>query len=231
MFTSGMDLLFQSAAWLREQGDMMAPDQKRVAFDTPESKAGLGAFFRVLRYAHPATADEWMQAFMRSELPVALSGPWLWRYCQKSMPPAELARVALVSPPGVPFLGGEHLVIWEHTTRVEEALRLVAHLASSQTAERCFSNRDAFLTLPARRDVLDGPIYASDPQFANLRAITEKARGFHAWRLSGTVQEQLQACLEAIARIVLADPAADIPRLLDEYVDPVAFRLNRALAA
>jgi multiple sugar transport system substrate-binding protein len=231
MPTSGMDLLFQSAAWLREQGDIMAPDQKHVAFDTPGAKAGLVAFFRLFRYSMPGTRSEWMGNFIHKKIPVCLNGSWLWDTCQKYMPPAELARVRLTSPPGVPFLGGEHLVIWEHTMRVEETLRLVAHLASPQTAERCFSNRDLFLTLPARRDVFDGPVFAAHLQRQNLRAIMEKASGFHAWRLSGTIQERLQQCLETIARAVLADPAADIPGLVDEHIDQAAFRLNLALSA
>ena len=114
------DLVHISSSWARANGgDFISPDGSKPLFAKPEAISGLINFFELFPFIPPAmrglSVEACTQAFARGETAVLVGG-------------AEIADDLLVSPyatqemrdnlgvttlPGVPWIGGDHLVIWK----------------------------------------------------------------------------------------------------------------------
>lgn len=239
----GVDLVHQAAAWLRGQGgDIMAEDGKRVSIDQPQSKAGLEKFFRLLRYIPPEALRDWVpqylttevrrdwwSMFLQGEIPVGLSGSWFWNQIRTSLPPERLSQIGITTPPGVPFFGSNHLVIWNHTAQVEGALDLVRYLASKAAYNKVPADAPGSSEFPARMDALDAPPFTTDPNYMAIRATIEKSRSFRQWHLGSMIEDRLTQAFYMIAQQVVGQPEAEIRPILDQHLNPLARHLNMVL--
>ena len=108
-------------------GDFTSPDGKKVLFASAEAKAGIYAYFDLARYmaAEMRDLDEYQSdaAFLHGQAALTISGPGCTArpICPAKWPRMPGRRVL----PGVPYIGGSHLVIWKHTRYVEQALTLI----------------------------------------------------------------------------------------------------------
>lgn len=79
----------------------------------PEAQAGIQAYFELHRFLYPparglniAGTDK---LFLQGKAAAVISGPWLLRLLAQETTP--LPDVGIVRVPGIPFVGGTHLVI------------------------------------------------------------------------------------------------------------------------
>lgn len=205
-------------------GDFLTPDGKRIRFMEPEALAGFKAFFRTARYlapvGRPISDIEADALFMQGEAAVTISGPWIMQ-----MDRALLEQVGVASPPGPAFIGGSHLVIWQHTTKARHALNLVAYLTGPE-AQR----RHGFQgLLPARLSALDTVNIPTREFSIYLTEVLLKGRAFSSPHLWALVEERLSQTLAWLWNDVLAlsditDSALD--DLLAQRLGSLAERLQ-----
>jgi len=216
------------AGWIwASGGKFLSEDSQKAVFDSPEALDGMEKFFRLSRYLHPAARrldDTQSDALFRNgRAALAISGPWL--YDHPDVDPALKDRIAVAVPPGVPFVGGFHLVIWKHARQENAALELIEFLNGKNLPEELFP---AF-SLPTRLETLAGNRFAQHPVYRVMIAALRAGRSFRTVWMWGMLENRLYESLQLIWDKVLADPEADIHAMLESQMHRLADRINLKL--
>jgi multiple sugar transport system substrate-binding protein len=196
---------------------------------TEQAKAGICAYFDLARYMPPELhqLDEYQSdaAYLSGDAALTVSGPWLHLSPDASPQVAAALRQAL--PPGTPYVGGSHLVIWKHTRQTEMALALVRHLNSAEAQAHLVQTSGLF---PTRLEVLTREPFQSDPFYRMVGEGLKAGRAFPAFSLWGLVESKLAEAFTAVWADILLNPAADIHAIVAEHLNETARRLNSTLS-
>jgi multiple sugar transport system substrate-binding protein len=222
--------LHNLAAWVwGSGGDFTTPDGKKVLFVTEQARAGICAYFDLARYLPPELhqLDEYQSdaAYLSGDAALTVSGPWLHLSPDASPQVAAAMRQAL--PPGTPYVGGSHLVIWKHTRQAEPALALVRYLNSAEAQTHLVQTSGLF---PTRLEVLTHEPFQSDPFYRMVGEGLKAGRAFPVFSLWGLVESKLAEAFTAIWADILLEPAADIHAIVAERLNETAQRLNSTLS-
>jgi len=210
------------ASWLwAYQADFLSPDGKRILFTSAPALAAFKDFFRTARYLpkeySAGISDVQSDAlFMQGKAAVTISGPWIM-----NMDPELLTHVGVTSPPGPAFIGGSHLMIWEHTRHLRQALNLAAYLTNMES-----QRRHGFQgLLPSRLSVLDIVNIPNREFSLYLGQVLQNGRAFPNFHFWALIEERLSQTLGQIWQEVLK-----LPDLKDEALEEVLLRHLEALA-
>lgn len=222
------NLVHEASSWIWSRGgDIVAENGKKVLFNQPQSMDGLAEYFGLCRYLSPYTQIDTNPLGMlyRNKPAVALGGTWLTRV-EQSEHPELFAGWEAASVPGVPFVGGTNLVIWNHSAQAEAAYLLIEFLTSQQPK---FPYMPHARILPTRLSALNTLSAEGDPFIqAYIRAM-EQGRGYPSVRLWGRVEDNLTGALASIWNDVLAANCTNMDEILHKHLDPLASRLNQIL--
>ena len=207
-------------------GDFVTADGRYVLFDRPEAQAGICAYLDLARFlAEPARGLDDTQSdglFGQGQAAAAISGPWLLQFAS----PEVIAQIGMAFPPGVPFVGGSHLVLWKHAVHDAAAVKLIRFL-TSQHVQSSFGRRAGLL--PTRHDVLSSPPFSDDPLYQVLAQGLKVGRSFPSVPLWGLVEEKLNEVLGHLWADLLVSPSLDLEKAVAEHLEPLARRLNVTL--
>jgi multiple sugar transport system substrate-binding protein len=222
--------LHNLAAWVwGSGGDFTSPDGKKVVFVIEQAKAGMYAYFDLARYMPPElwNRDEYQSdaSFLQGQVALTISGPWL--HMSPDAAPAVAGQMRQALPPGTPYIGGSHLVVWKHARHVEPALMLIRYLNNVEAQARLVQTSGLF---PTRPDVLAREPFQSDPFYQMAAEGLKSGRAFPTFALWGLVESKLAEAFTAIWDDILTDPAADIHAIVDEQLNETAQRLNSTLS-
>src|SRR6266498_1498613 len=131
-------------------------------------------------------------------------------------------NVAVTTLPGVPWIGGDHLVIWKNILtdpeREKSALDLVTYLSDKGTQIQYFNVENI---LPARMDAYDELTFPLETTKPTLEKILKMGRPHPTLRLWRRIEAFLDTMLLDIGNAVLRQPTAspsDITlRMLEDY--------------
>jgi len=223
------DLVHITSSWVRAYGgEFLAPNGNDPAFGKPEACSGLINFFELFPYLPPSlrglSVEGCKQAFARGETALLIAG-------------IEVADELLVSPyatqnlrenlavttlPGIPWIGGDHLVIWKNA-HVEAALEraaldLVRYLSDRDTQVQFFKLENA---LPARLDAYEQIQFSLDTSPETIQKVMTTGRPHPPVRLWRRIEAFLEDMLLDIGNVVLKQPtvpaAITVERMLAEY--------------
>lgn len=222
--------LHNLAGWVwGNGGDFTSPDGKKVLFVTESAKAAVYAYFDLARYMPPEVRhrDEYQSdaTFLSGDAALTISGPWL--HLSPDASPDVAATIHQALPPGTPYIGGSHLVVWKHTRYVEPALTLICYLNSAEAQTRLVQTSGLF---PTRLEVLAREPFQRDPFYQMAGEGLKTGRAFPTFSLWGLVENKLAEAFTAIWADILLDPGADIHAIVDEHLNDAAQRLNSTLA-
>lgn len=231
-FAPGMVALQTLASFVWQAGgDFISPDGKTFLLNQPRARQGMLQYFELGRLVSPGLHDLLSagtpeKLYYDEQAAIIVHGPWFWR--ENGLPPALRERTGMAFPPGVPFVGGSNLVVWKHTTHLDESLALVRALAS-QPLQRLILETSS--SLPARLDVLTELEAQGDRFFRILNQGFRRGRSFQLFNLWGLVEERLCKVIGPVWRDVLAQPGARIESILDQHINPLARQLDLVLGS
>lgn len=204
-------------------GEFLNADGTRIEFDHEHALDGFKAYFNLGCYLGnersigETDADT---AFRLGRSAVTISGYWILHE-QKN---AEVARNLGVAPvPGIPFVGGEHLVIWKHSNRPEQALRLAKFLARPESGESLYP----LFGLPVTSDGWDRAPF-NTPGYQVFQDALKNGRCFPPRQLWGLVEKRLSETLAEIWTEVLAHPQRT-DSIVENYLGALAKRLQTTM--
>jgi multiple sugar transport system substrate-binding protein len=221
--------LHNVASWVwGAGGQFISADGKRTMFTMPEALKGFRQYYELGRFLSPEASElddiESDALFYRGQVAVTLSGPWL--LSERAVDPHIIANAGVCFPPGVPFIGGSSLVIWQSSPRSRDALALVRFLTSKEVQSTHLS---AVGLLPARQEAFSSLSSTSNPAAGYISQGLKVGRSFPMFPLWGLVEERLSGTLGIIWQEFLSDPKVDLVELIERDLGLLAHRLNLAL--
>ncbi len=216
------------ASWVWGAGGaFISRDGKQILFDQPEARRGIRAYFRLGRYlseeAKGLSDDQSEALFCRGEAATVLSGHWLMQ--ERLLPPEMRPNVGVALLPGVPFVGGLHLVIWKHSRRRSRAIKLIQFLLSNRASRELFP----LFGLPTQVEMLDTPPFSTEPHYRVMGQALKTGRSFPGGQTWGLVESRLTDVLPVVWRQVLAAPEPDVGGILAAHLEPLAQQLASEL--
>lgn len=215
------------ASWLwGAGGSFLSPDNLRITFDEPEALEGVNAYFRLGRYqgtsAHAMGDYESFQLFYSGQAAVVIGGHWI---LQSTSATEDVRKNIGVKPmPAVPFVGGNHLVIWNHTRHEEAALKFIRFLQGESAGRLIFPQ----FGLPVRQSAWVDPPFDTEPYQILMRSI-QKGRGFPSGQLWGLVEKRLSDIFANIWSVILKEPELPPDAIIEAQLKGLANRLRLTL--
>jgi ABC-type glycerol-3-phosphate transport system substrate-binding protein len=131
-------------------------------------------------------------------------------------------NVAVTTLPGIPWIGGDHLVIWKNVLKDNEyeraALGLVKYLSKRETQIELFKVENV---LPSRADAYDALTFPLETTKPTLDKVLQTGRPHPALRLWRRIEAFLDEMLLDVGSAVLRQPTvspSDIAvQMLNEY--------------
>jgi multiple sugar transport system substrate-binding protein len=215
------------ASWVWEAGgSFLSPDNQTILFDQPQALKGSIAYFRLSRFlgeaAHLMNDYDAYEQFYSGKAAVTLGGSW--NLHSTAMSEEVHANIGVRPMPGVPFVGGNHLVIWNHTRHEMAALKFIEFLQTEAAAKLIYPQ----FGLPVRPGDWSWAPFDS-PQYQVLKQSIQKGRGFPTGQLWGLVEKRLTDVLADIWANVLKDPEADPSEMIEGQIKGLANRLRLTL--
>ncbi len=218
-------------------GDFITADGKRSLLNQPETRAGMRAYFELGQYLSPVIRDLDMfqsrELFWQGQAAALLSSPQRnLRNLPQLAAPQVAANLGVALVPGVTWIGGTDLVVWQHVSRfsrAHEALALdLVRFLTSQSFQSAYGQRTEFL--PVRHDVLDAPPFGTDPVYRTMAQGLKTGRTFPSIAAWGLVEDKILPTLEQIWKDVLSGSSQDLDAIIAKHIEPLAQRLDMALA-
>jgi multiple sugar transport system substrate-binding protein len=223
------DLVHIASSWARANGgDFMGTDGREPLFAKPEVSTGLMDFFELFPFIPPAlrglNVEACTNAFARSDAAILIGGVEVGNELMESpYAPQEMREnVAVTTLPGVPWVGGDHLVIWKNVlvnaAQEKSALELVSYLSKRETQIELFRLESV---LPARVDAYEDLTFPLDTTNTTIQTILKSGCPHPALRLWRRIEAFLDEMLLDIGTSVLRQPTAspsDISmQMLEDY--------------
>ncbi len=223
------DLVHIASSWARVNGgDFMSEHGNEPLFAKPKVRAGLMDFFELFPFIPLAlrglNIEACTNAFARGDVAAMIGGVEVGNELMESPYASQEMRenVAVTTLPGVPWIGGDHLVIWKNILtdpeREKSALDLVTYLSDKGTQIQYFNVENI---LPARMDAYDELTFPLETTKPTLEKILKMGRPHPTLRLWRRIEAFLDTMLLDIGNAVLRQPTAspsDITlRMLNEH--------------
>jgi multiple sugar transport system substrate-binding protein len=228
------DLVHIASSWARSNGgDFMSENGREPLFARPEASAGLMDFFELFPLIplslRGLNIEACAQAFARGDTAVLIGGVEIGNELMESPYALQEMRdnVAVTTLPGVPWIGGDHLVVWKNVLADAEhekvALDLVTYLSKKETQIQLFKIENI---LPARADAYDELTFPLDTTNPTLQKILNTGRPHPTLRLWRRIEAFLDEMLLDIGSAVLRQPTVSpseiAMQMLDEYEQKLA---------
>ena len=206
-------------------GDFLSPDGVGLAFDQPEALEGCKAYFRQEAYLSPEarnlSEDQSNQAFRSGMAAVTVGGYWMLGVDEMS--PDVFKNLGVAPMPGPSFVGGQDLVIWNHSHHEAAAVKLIRFLHTDESVRELFP----LYGLPISESAWENPPFNSGfyPIFKNAM---KEGRGFkgHLW---GLVEKRLTDEFSDIWAEILNQPESSSDIIVETHIKSLGNRLRVTL--
>jgi len=231
------DLVHIASSWARANaGDFMGADGREPLFAKSEASAGLINFFQLFPFIPPSlrglSVEACTQAFARGDTAVLVGGVEVGSDLLESPYASQEMRdnFAVTTLPGVPWIGGDHLVIWKNVLSDPEhekaALDLVRFLSTKETQVKFF---EAENVLPARVDAYDELTFPLETTAAAVQKILKTGRPHPPLRLWRRIEAFLDEMLLDIGSSVLRQPAVAVSEITERMLAEYEYKLAAVL--
>lgn len=231
------DVLHIVASWVWGAGtDFMNDNGTHCLFNQPKAVSGLKAYFELYRhlpsFARRLDARQSFDLFAEGRAAVmVVTSETALTIMRENIAPEVRDHLGTTVPPGVPWVGGDNLVIWRHTqgdpNRERAAIAFVSFLVS-QRAQVRFCQTTEFL--PVRFDALSALTFEPTSLAQTIDRAFRMGRPYKAIGMWTSVEYQLSRALDQVAADVMAEPTADVGAILHRHLDPLARRLDLTLS-
>lgn len=229
------DLVHLCSPWVWGAGGGFVDEHENVLLSHTETHKGLAQFFELFHYI-PADCKlsrvDALQRVASGQAAITIAGAAsVEELCSQPGASKHLVEnLGVASTPGIPWVGGNNLVIWEHSRaslRLEQgAVRLVAFLASPTIQKQLFAKTN---NLPARQDVLADLDYHLPSMKQVVKHMAQHGRAHPPTRLWARIETLLAEHLSRVAEATLNNPDIDIEHVLVQQLEPLVWRLKLLL--
>ena len=231
------DFAHIASSWARANGgDFISADGSKPLFAKPVTSAGLINFFELFPFIPPAlrglSVETCTQAFARGETAVLVGGAEVADDLLDSPYATQEMRdnLGVTTLPGVPWIGGDHLVIWKNVranAQIEKAaLDLLQYLSSKETQVEYFKVENR---LPARMDAYPENSFSLASTTETIQRILKIGRPHPSIKLWRRIEAFLNEMLTDIGSAVLRQPAVPASEITERMLSEYEIKLTSML--
>jgi len=231
------DLVHIASSWVRANGgDFMRADGREPLFAKPEASTGLMDFFELFPFIplslRGLSVEACTQAFARGDTAVLVGGVEIGNDLLESPYALQEMRdnLGVTTLPGVPWIGGDHLVIWKNVLSDAEhekaALDLVRFLSRKETQVQLFKMENV---LPSRADAYGELTFPLDTTAPTVQQVLSTGRPHPPLRLWRRIEAFLDEMLLDIGRVVLRQPTVSASEITKRMIDEYEVKLTAVL--
>jgi multiple sugar transport system substrate-binding protein len=233
-----VDILHHTASWVwGAGGDFLSPDEHKTLLLQPDTLGGLKSYLDLLVFMRhlntPLTQPAAQELFAQGDAAVTILGVGeIYEILNSAgAAPVVMQNLGVAPVPGVPWIGGDNLVIWKHTRgsaeRERAAVELVTYL-TSHAAQAAYA-QGAEVQLPTRLDALPA---IPGPETVLTQAVVHSLRTGRAYwpaRLWARFETQVGNGLCMTAQAILSGEETE--KAMQHYLVTLARRLEITLSS
>ncbi|HTX92792.1 MAG TPA: extracellular solute-binding protein [Anaerolineales bacterium] len=208
-------------------GDFLTPDGTGLAFTTPEAMEGCKRYFRLRRFLsaedHGMEESQSNDEFWSGKAAVSLTGYWV--LSDENTTPEVRGRLGAAPAPGVPFVGGHDLVVWNHTSHPAASLELIRFLHSDEVGRVIYPS----CGLPISENGWANPPFDSG-LFPVFKEALQKGRGFKG-RLWGMLEKRLADVYADIWEEIIRQPEERLDIIIETHLNELARHMQLSMGA
>lgn len=226
-----LDRVHLAASWIwGAGGNYIGEDNRTATMNDPRTRSGLKAFFELYRAMSPADFDlgyeETLERFQTGETSLVFADCGYPAVLAQASP-QRMEQVGLHSLPGVPFVSGDNLVIWQTTRQYPErerlALELVSFLVSASAQSRFSKTMEQFPVRLAALETLECEI---KPLAAVLKETFLAGRAHKSVHLWSRYEQQLGHAFDEISADVLHKANLPVDSILEIHLSQLQHRFS-----
>lgn len=226
-----LDRVHIASSWVwGEGGNYISDDGKQPMLNTPQTRNGLRAFFELYRLMSPDDLgleyEETLERFRNGETSIVIAD------CGQPVViaqenPRRIEVTGIHPLPGVPFVSGDNLVIWQTTRQYPDkerlALELVSFLVSRSAQVRFCQSMEQF---PVRHDALDALNCEIKQLVPMLKKTFETGRAHKSIHLWTRYEQQLGRAFDEITKDVISKSSLPVDSILEIHLSQLQHRFS-----
>jgi multiple sugar transport system substrate-binding protein len=228
---SFLDRVHYAASWMwGAGGNYFSQDGRQVLLNRPETRAGLQSFFELYRLMSPddyqLDYDQTLERFVQGSASVVIADCGFPATIQGENP-GLTEKVGVHPLPGVPFVSGDNLIIWQETRHTPDRERIALDLVSflvSETAQKRFCQ--TMEQMPVRHDSLSAVPSPIENLVSILTETFEHGRPYKPIRLWGRYEQQLGSTFDNITNDVITKKDLPIESILEVHLSQLQQRFS-----
>lgn len=229
-----LDRVHIAASWIwGAGGDYFSEDGRHALLTEPGTRAGLRSFFELYRLMsdtdYQLDYEQSLNCFVEGSASIVIADCGFPGIIQQRNP--ELAaRIGVHPLPGVPFVSGDNLIVWQETRhsfdRERIALDLVSFLVSETAQRRFCQSLEQFPVRPDSFDALTSPIENYIPM---LKETFEHGRSYKPIHLWSRYEQQLGTAFDSITDDIITKENLPIDSILEIHLSQLQQRFSLLL--
>jgi multiple sugar transport system substrate-binding protein len=229
--TPFLDRVHIGASWVwGAGGNYISDDGRQALLNQPQTRNGFKSFFELYRLMSPADQglnyDACLERFRKGEASIVISD-CSYPGVIASQTPAMVEKSGVHPLPGVPFVSGDNLIIWQVTrqypARERTALDLVSFLLSRSAQSRFCKSMNQF---PVRHDAIDALDCPIEELVPVLKETFETGRAHKSLQMWSRYEQQLGRALDEITADVLSKNSLPIDSILEIHLSQLQHRFS-----
>lgn len=226
-----LDRVHMAASWMwGAGGDYFNADGRQVLLGKPETRAGLKSFFELYHLMsssdHHLDYDQTLERFAQGSASVIVadcSFPGLFQ----GQNPDLLDKVGVHPLPGIPFVSGDNLIVWQDARHVPDRERISLDLVSflvSETAQKRFCQ--SLQQFPVRHDSFDALNSPIEHLIPMLKETFENGRSYKPIHLWSRYEQQLGFTFDDITNDIITKNELPIESILEVHLSRLQHRFS-----
>ena len=226
-----LDRVHIAASWVwGAGGNYLNDDGTQALLNSPETREGLKSFFELYRLMSPddfgLSYEDTLERFRKGETSVVIADCSFPARVAQEKP--QLVEDTGVRPlPGVPFVSGDNLVIWQATRQFPDrerlALELVTFLVGRSAQVRFCQSMEQF---PVRHDAVDALDCEIKQLIPVLKKTFETGRAHKSVQLWSRYEQQLGRALDEITADVISKSNLPVDSILEIHLSQLQHRFS-----
>ena len=226
------EVIHSAAPWIwRLGGSLRSKDRHTLAFRNKKTIQGLTEYFNLAKYLVPEARGmnnrQVGELFKQGKVAVAYTiHNVVSELCLLEPPEFGLENFGAASPPGIPFIGGSGLVLWQHSVQDHTAVELIRHLCSREVQKQIYLSTQ---NLPARTDVLEQEPFTNYPQLQAILNNLKTGKALQSSRQWATIEARVNGVLNQLWVDIFKNPDLSIPEQIDQRINKLSDSIEKTL--
>ena len=221
------------AGWVwNNGGEFTSENGKHLLLSDPKTRQGLKAYFSFFKHmptaAQGLSDNDCYSVFLDGTAAISLRNASLL-YMARHNPAfaPHLGSLGVARLPGVNFIGGSSLILWNHIRPAEErlAMELLREITLPETQYAYFKRNGI---IPSRIEALQK--LEAEPFYAPVVQALQNGRPFRKFKLWGLIEERLNGAIGQVWRALYAQENPDLEVEMAKILDPLQARLQMTLS-